>query len=132
VCGYSKKNSTAIGLHSKLRVARNGSRPGSHSFSRGALYTLLRNPIYVGEIRHKGTRYPGQHQPIIARVVWDRVQELLQLHTVRTIGSPNGSTRSPLVGKLFDEAGKLKAVARANQWLTELLSEHPSRSKRFD
>jgi hypothetical protein len=34
------------GLHSKLRVARNGSRSGSQSFSRGALYTLLRNPIY--------------------------------------------------------------------------------------
>src|SRR5208282_5879404 len=94
------------GLHSKLRVARNGSRSGSHSFSRGALYTLLRNPIYIGEVRHKGTRYPGQHQPIIARGVWDRVQELLQLHTVRTIGRPNGSMRSPLVGKLFDETGE--------------------------
>jgi site-specific DNA recombinase len=93
------------GTRSKLRVRRDGSRAGSQSFSRGALYTLLRNPIYIGEVRHKGTRYPGQHQPIIARVVWDRAQELLQLHTVRTIGMPNGSMRSPLVGKLFDETG---------------------------
>src|SRR5580704_13883921 len=76
------------GLHSKLRVARNGSRSGSQSFSRGALYTLLRNPIYIGEVRHKGTRYPGQHEPIVARLLWDKVQELLQLKTVRTIGRP--------------------------------------------
>ncbi len=67
------------GLHSKLRVGRNGSRSGSQSFSRGALYTLLRNPIYIGEVRHKGTRYPGQHEPIIARLLWDKGQELLQL-----------------------------------------------------
>ena len=67
---------------------------------------MLRNPIYIGEVRHKGTRYPGQHQPIIAPGVWDRVQELLQLHTVRTIGRPNGSMRSPLVGKLFDKMGE--------------------------
>ena len=94
------------GLHSKLRFARNGSRSGSQSFSRGALYTLLRNPIYIGEVRHKGTRYPGQHEPIIARLLWDQAQELLQLQTVRTIGRPNGSMRSPLVGKLFDETGE--------------------------
>src|SRR5271170_7433340 len=53
------------GLRSKLRVSNNGSRSGEKSFSRGALYTLLRNPIYVGEVRHKGARYPGQHQPIV-------------------------------------------------------------------
>ncbi len=94
------------GLHSKLRVARNGSQSGDRSFSRGALYTLLRNPIYIGEVRHKGTRYPGQHEPIIARLLWEKAQELLHLHTVRTIGTPNGSMRSPLVGKLFDETGE--------------------------
>src|ERR1700731_4238343 len=36
------------GLRSKLRVSVNGSRTGQKSFSGGALYTLLRNPIYVG------------------------------------------------------------------------------------
>jgi site-specific DNA recombinase len=94
------------GLHSKLRVARDGSLSGSQSFSRGALYTLLRNPIYIGEVRHKGTRYPGQHEAIIARVVWDTAQKLLRQHTVRTIGTLNGSMRSPLMGKLFDETGE--------------------------
>src|ERR1700692_1190645 len=71
------------GLRSKLRIASNGSRSGEKSFSRGALYTLLRNPIYVGEVRHKGARYPGQHQPVVERSVWDKTQELLLAHTVR-------------------------------------------------
>jgi site-specific DNA recombinase len=91
------------GRRSKLRTGRDGSRSGEQSFSRGAFYTLLRNPIYIGEIRHKGTRYPGQQQPIVERPLWDMAQELLQLHTVRTAGRPNASMSSPLVGKLFDD-----------------------------
>jgi hypothetical protein len=94
------------GLRSKLRIASNGSRSGEKSFSRGALYTLLRNPIYVGEIRHKGARYPGQQHPIVERSVWDRTQALLRLHTVRTDGKQSGATSSPLIGKLFDDQGE--------------------------
>jgi len=94
------------GLRSKLRIASNGSRSGEKSFSRGALYTLLRNPIYIGEIRHKGARYPGQHHPIVERSVWDKTQELLRLHTVRNDGRPTGSMSSPLIGKLFDDQGE--------------------------
>jgi hypothetical protein len=94
------------GLRSKLRAAKNGSRSGQQSFSRGALYTLLGNPIYVGEVRHKGVRYPGQHQPIVDRSVWDKTQELLRLHALRADGKPSGSMSSPLIGKLFDEKGE--------------------------
>jgi hypothetical protein len=57
-------------------------------------------------VRHKGTRYPGQHQPIVERSVWDKTQELLRLHTVRTDGKPSGATSSPLIGKLFDDQGE--------------------------
>jgi len=84
----------------------NGSRSGEQTFSRGALYTLLGNPIYVGDVRHKGVRYPGQHQPIVERSVWNRTQELLRLHGVRADGKPSGSISSPLIGKLFDERGE--------------------------
>jgi len=94
------------GLRSKLRIAGNGSRSGEKSFARGALYTLLRNPIYVGEIRHKGARYPGQHQPIVHRSVWDKTQQRLLAHTVRSDTKPGGSMPSPLIGKLFDDSGE--------------------------
>src|SRR4051812_6685952 len=41
------------GVVSKRRTSKTGIASGGHSFSRGALYALLSNPIYVGEIRHK-------------------------------------------------------------------------------
>ena len=53
------------GVRSKIRVSKNGVESGGQAFSRGALYTLLRNPIYVGEIRHKGVRHLDQHALIV-------------------------------------------------------------------
>src|ERR1700758_2892065 len=48
---------------SKQRVSKSGSRSGGVRFGRGALYEMLANPIYVGEIRHKRVSHPGQHEP---------------------------------------------------------------------
>ena len=50
---------------SKRRVSNAGVRSGGVRFGRGALYQMLANPIYVGEIRHKRVSHPGQHEPII-------------------------------------------------------------------
>jgi site-specific DNA recombinase len=94
------------GIRSKVRAVKNGIKSGSVRFARGALYTLLRNPIYVGEVRHKGARYPGQHQPIVERSIWDKTQELLRSGTARVDGQPSRSMSSPLAGKLFDESGE--------------------------
>jgi DNA invertase Pin-like site-specific DNA recombinase len=78
---------------------------GGTSFSRGALYHLLSNPIYIGEIRHRTERYPGQHEAIIARELWDRVQEHPAKQNVERQPRPRKSESSPLIHKLFDEAG---------------------------
>jgi hypothetical protein len=63
----------ACSLSGVLRRA--GVESGGCSFSRGALYALLSNPIYVGEIRHKSICHPGQHQAILDRAVWERTQQ---------------------------------------------------------
>jgi site-specific DNA recombinase len=55
------------GIVSKIRISKNGNRTGGKAFSRGALYELLSNPVYIGEIRHRKERHPGQHEPIMDR-----------------------------------------------------------------
>jgi hypothetical protein len=52
------------GIRSKVRIVKNGKRSGGNAFFRGALYALLSNPIYLGEIRHKAVRHAGLHEPI--------------------------------------------------------------------
>ena len=53
---------------SKKRVSKAGARSGGVRFGRGALYQMLANRIYVGEIRHKRVSHPGQHEPIVESV----------------------------------------------------------------
>ena len=94
------------GIRSKVRVAKNGKRSGGNPFFRGALYVLLSNPIYIGEIRHKGVRHPGLHEPIVDRELWDKTQLLLRSQAVRGASRATKSAASPLTGRLFDESGQ--------------------------
>ena len=50
---------------------------GGKSFSRGALYLILQNRIYLGDIVHKGQSHRGEHLPIIDQPLWDAVQAQL-------------------------------------------------------
>ena len=87
-----KKDLDRDGVVSKIRVSRKGIRSGGRSFSRGALYELLSNPIYIGEIRHKQERYPGQHEAILERELWEKVQQRLLDRAART---PEPQTKAP-------------------------------------
>jgi site-specific DNA recombinase len=94
------------GIVSKIRVSKNGARSGGRPFSRGALYELLANPIYIGEIRHKKIRHPGQHKSIVDRQTWEKVQKRLRDQTARD-GMPKiRAAANVLAGKLFDEHGE--------------------------
>lgn len=72
-----KGEADRLGLKSKLRAAENGRMRGGRPLSRGYLYKLLGNPIYVGKIAHKGASHPGQHKPIIDLNIWEAVQAKL-------------------------------------------------------
>jgi len=95
----------ADGVVSKLRTAADGSSYGGNKISRGALYQMLQNRIYRGEIVHKGAAHPGEHQPIIDAALWDAVQKKLEANGVER------SMRAPfqvrlLAGVLFDANGE--------------------------
>jgi site-specific DNA recombinase len=92
-------------IHSKIRTYENGRKTGGQAFERGALYALLSNPIYIGEIRHKDLRHPGVHEPIVERDLWDKVQQHLRDQTSSRHTHPAKVASSPLIGKLFDDAG---------------------------
>jgi site-specific DNA recombinase len=98
-----KEDLDRSGVVSKRRSSKTGIASGGHSFSRGAIYALLSNPIFVGEIRHKNLRHPGQHQAIVDRAVWERTQQQLREHRVRARSRDASLEKSPLIGRLVDE-----------------------------
>jgi DNA invertase Pin-like site-specific DNA recombinase len=83
--------------------AKTGRSYGGRPFSRGQIYRLLSNPIYLGEIDHKGTRYDGRHKAIISRARWDAVQAKLTINTYARRVRSNAKDPSLLAGLLYDE-----------------------------
>ena len=54
-----------LNLTTKPYATPRGRAVGGLSFARGHLYKILSNPLYIGEIEHRGVRYPGQHPPLV-------------------------------------------------------------------
>ncbi len=51
-------------------------RPGK-PWNKVLVYRVLNNPLYIGEVTHKGERYPGEHEPIVTRRLWDQAHSIL-------------------------------------------------------
>ena len=91
-------------VRSKQRILTCGRVLGGGSFGRGALYHLLRNRIYLGEVVHKGAVYPGEHEAIVDEELWNAVQDKLNGNVVRQRQSRIESG-ALLGGLIFDDRG---------------------------
>jgi DNA invertase Pin-like site-specific DNA recombinase len=87
-----------------IRTDGSGKTTGGGLISRGHLYKILSNPIYLGQLTHKGQVHEGLHDPIIDQETWDRVQQHLAEHAQRNVGVRQQSD-ALLAGKLFDDRG---------------------------
>ena len=101
-----KQQLDAEDLRIPIRIDGGGRSTGGGLFSRGHVYRLLANPIYVGRIGHKDQVHQGQHPPIVMQDLSDEVQQSLRDHlgaarTKRTRQSSDGL----LTGKLYDDGG---------------------------
>ena len=90
------------GIRSKARTSRSGKAIGDRPFSRGAIYHLLRNRIYLGEIPHRGQSHPGLHPAIIEVGLFQAVQARLDDNSRRSRSTGKTVALSPLAGRIFD------------------------------
>jgi site-specific DNA recombinase len=94
------------GIRSKRRMLADRTEYGGQKLSRGALYLMLQNRIYRGEITHKGNAYPGEHPAIVEKALWDEVQAVLAVNRVDRATGSAAKHPSLLVGLAFDENGE--------------------------
>jgi site-specific DNA recombinase len=92
-------------IRSKVWITRTGAQLGGAAFARGALYDLLRNRLYIGEIRHLDQWYPGEHEGIVSRPLWDRVQAQLNGNLRKRRNRVREQASSLLTGLVEDEHG---------------------------
>ena len=101
------------GIHSKRRLTRKGIKSGGGVLVRGALFHLLQNRTYLGEIVHKDQSFPGQHPAIVDRELFDAVQTLLAINRIKRATKPLRSDPAVLTGRLFSSDGRPMSPAFA-------------------
>ncbi|MEM7471581.1 MAG: recombinase family protein [Pseudomonadota bacterium] len=115
------------GIVSKRRTDRHGRITGGKALSRGALYNILRNPTYVGKVRHKDALYDGLHQAIVDSDIWRQVQTQLAGHGGKKISGNRKPAKRLLDGRLFDEHGRAMGTTYASKGHATNGSHHTKR-----
>src|ERR1700694_4715279 len=91
-------------IRTKTRLLSTGATRGGIPFGRGALYYVLSNPFYIGEVKYKNEILPGEQPPIMDRVLFEAVrQKSLAQWSHRTV--IRNKSEHLLTGLLFDDAG---------------------------
>jgi site-specific DNA recombinase len=91
-------------IKTKFKKLSTGTTRGGIPFGRGALYYLLSNHFYIGEVKYKDEILPGEQPPILDRALFDEVRKkALAQWSHRTLVRKKSGY--PLTGLLFDDAG---------------------------
>jgi site-specific DNA recombinase len=101
-----KDEAERLGLKTKRRTAVDGTERGGKPFSRGHIYRLLSNPIYTGQIAHKGQLHPGQHPALIDSDTWSAVRDRVAANAGRHRSRSHAAEPSLLAGLLVDARGE--------------------------
>jgi len=66
------------GHTTKSWTTKAGKHRAGKPWNKVLVYRVLNNPLYIGEVTHKGERYPGEHEPIVPRRLWDQAHSILE------------------------------------------------------
>jgi DNA invertase Pin-like site-specific DNA recombinase len=110
-----KEELDAAGIVSKARLNRFGNATGSVPIARGALYLMLQNRIYRGEIVHKDCSYPGLHDAIVDEELWNEAQAALIENRVERITRLTAAAPSLPAGLVYDDSGERMSPTHANK-----------------
>ncbi len=99
----------------KSKAITSGRTYGGRAFTRGEIYKLLSNPVYVGEIGHKGQRFDGQHPAIIDPKTWELARTRLATNTHARNIQLGAKDPSLLAGLLFDDTGTRLTPTHTNR-----------------
>lgn len=102
-----------------------GYRHRSGSWERRRVLAVLKNPLYVGDLSFRGQVYRGEHDPIVSRELFDRVQGVLSLR------SSEGGRNTRKVGNYSTYLGGLIFCARCGARYTYMQAKHRDRHYRY-
>jgi len=111
------------------RAALSGREMGGGKFSRGQLYKILSNPVYLGKIAHHDKLYEGKHEAIITSELWEAAHHLLRANRqgYHAEKRPNAMLLAGLVetegGRRFKSNHACKGRKRYRYYVVDRISQ---------
>lgn len=65
------------GFKPKSYVTKSGNKRGGRKFSNTSIQTILRNPVYIGQIEYDGNLYNGKHPAIVGKGLFKQIQSII-------------------------------------------------------
>ncbi|MFL1463976.1 recombinase family protein [Roseococcus sp. DSY-14] len=107
---------TGSGIETAARLRAEGATSKSgRPLDKGDVYKLLNNRTYVGEASHKGQVYPGEHQGIVPRDLWDRAHAILQVSPRIRANQNRVQAPALLKGLIFGMDGRALSPTHARK-----------------
>jgi len=95
---------SATVLTQEMRAAGLRNKRG-RLIDKGIIYRMLGNRVYIGEAVHKGQSYPGEHDAIISKDLWDQVRAIMQTSPRARAANTRARTPALLKGLIFTDTG---------------------------
>lgn len=105
----------AEGYRTKIRPLKDGRTIGGVSFQTGPLASLLKNPIYLGKVRHNEKLYAGEHEAIIEQKLFDEVQSIFKDNRYDKAMGKKARNPSLLTGIITDPDENLMTPVHASR-----------------
>ena len=105
-----------MGVQRRSRISKRGNHVAGRCICQSSVWNMLGNPLYVGDVRSKGNCYPGIHEAIVSRELWEEVQAL---RAKRTRARVVEVYRDDLLRDLiYDSFGRKMGVYRDRRYRT--------------
>ena len=102
------------GVIRRSRTSKRGHHVQGRGICTSSVWNMLGNPLYVGDVRSRGNCYPGMHEGIVSRALWDDVQALRAKRTRATVVQ---RYRTDLLRDLmYDSFGRKMGVFRDHRY----------------
>jgi hypothetical protein len=95
----------AAGEVTKRRQCATGQR-GGKPWTKGAVYRVLGNPVYLGQAVHRGVAYPGEHAAIVDQRTWDKAHAVMAEPAHQRGAATRARVPALLKGLIFGPNGR--------------------------
>jgi DNA invertase Pin-like site-specific DNA recombinase len=107
---------TGSGVETVRRLQAAGiTAKSGRPLDKGDVYKILNLRTYLGEVVHKGFIYPGEHEAIVPRELWDRVHTILQVSPRKRAAANRQQEPALLKGLIFGTDGRALSPTHARK-----------------